>query len=141
MKISSKPLLHTLTISTTLILIYPKKSPKFWTFTRKTQISKAYHHSKNGVIIVDDTDTVSLNADRNNKITKLNHKNIEKPTNLFINTWRKIKNYPTKTFIAITVQENPFQLTPTTLDNNHPIIQIIEDDHHTKEIYRNSLFV
>ena len=34
------------------------------------------------------------------------------------------------------VQENPFQINATTLDNNHPIIQIIEEYHHTKEIHR-----
>ena len=45
-----------------------------------------------------------------------------------------IKICPTKTFIVIIVQENYFQITATTLDNNHPIIQTIEDDHHTKEI-------
>ena len=48
--------------------------------------SKANRHSENGVIIVDDTDTVTLNADNNNKITTINHKNIDNPTNLFINT-------------------------------------------------------
>ena len=63
-----------------------ENSPKFWPSTRKTQISEANHHSKNGVIIVKDTDTVSLNADKNNKITKINHKNMENPTNLFIKT-------------------------------------------------------
>ena len=41
---------------------------------------------KNDIIFVDDTDTVSLNVDKNNKINKINHKNIENPTNLFINT-------------------------------------------------------
>ena len=35
---------------------------------------------KNSVTIVDDTDTVSLNADKNNKIIRINHKNIENPT-------------------------------------------------------------
>ena len=47
---------------------------------------------------------------------------------------KKDQNLPKKTFIALIVQENPFQMTPTTLDNNHPIIQIKEDDHHTEEI-------
>ena len=113
-----------------------KKITKFLNVYEKTQISKANHFSKNGVNIVDDTQTVSLNADRNNKITKMNHKNVENPTNLFINSRKKIKIYPTKTFIAIIVQEHSFQTTPTTLDNNHPIIQSIEDNHQTKEIYR-----
>ena len=38
--------------------------------TRKTQILKANHHSKNVVTIVDDMETALLNADKNNKITK-----------------------------------------------------------------------
>ena len=62
--------------------------------------------------------------------------NIENPTNLFINTRRKDEIYPIKTFIASIVQDNSFQITPTTLDNNHLIKQNIEDDHHTKEIHR-----
>ena len=113
-----------------------KNHQNFEHLRKKTQISKANRHSKNGVIIVDDTDTVSLNADKNNKITKINQQNIENPTIIFIKTQRKIKIYPTKTFIAIIVQESPFQITPTTLDNNHPIIQIIVDDHHTKEFQK-----
>ena len=63
---------------------------------RKNQISKANHHSKNGVIIVDDTDTVSLNADKINKITKTRHKNIENQTNFFINTSSIHQNLPNK---------------------------------------------
>ena len=76
-----------------------------------------------------------LNKDKNNKINKINHKNKEKLTNFFINTCKKIKIYPTKTFILIIVQARDFQITQITLDSNHPIIQIIEDDHHTKEIH------
>ena len=60
----------------TKILNIYEKNPNF----------KGKNHSKNGVIIVNVTDTVSLSADKNNKSTKINHKNIEKPTNLFINT-------------------------------------------------------
>ena len=41
---------------------------------------------KNGVSIVDDTDTALPNAEKNNKITKINHKNIENPLNHFIKT-------------------------------------------------------
>ena len=52
---------------------------------------------------------------------------------------KKDQNLPTKTFIVIIVQENHFQTTPITLDNNHPVIQIIEDDQHTKEIHEISL--
>ena len=53
---------------------------------RKIQIFKANNHSKNGLIIADDIDTALLNADKNNKITKIDHKNKENPTNHFINS-------------------------------------------------------
>ena len=53
---------------------------------RKNQSSKANHHSKNVVIIAEDTVTALPNADKNNKITKINHKNIENQINHFINT-------------------------------------------------------
>ena len=49
---------------------------------------------KNGVNIVDDTDTKSLIADRNKKMIKI---------------------YLTKTFKVIIVQEKHFQITPITL--------------------------
>ena len=52
----------------------------------KTQILKTNHHSKNGESIIDDTDTALLNADKNNKITKIKHKSIENLTNNFHNT-------------------------------------------------------
>ena len=109
----------------TKILNIYKKNPNF----------KSKPSFKKGVIIVDDTDRVLLNADKNNKITKINHKKIENPSNHFINTWRKINFYSTKTFIVIRVQENHFQITPISLDNNHPIIRIIEKDHLSKEIH------
>ena len=44
------------------------------------------------------------------------------------------KIYPTKTFIVTIVQGNHLQITQITLNNNHFIIRIIEDDHQTKEI-------
>ena len=53
---------------------------------KETQITKANHPSKNGVIIVDDTDTVSLNVDKNSKTTKINLQNTKNQINHFINT-------------------------------------------------------
>ena len=53
---------------------------------RKTQISKVNHLSKNGVIIAEDTDTVFPNVDKNNKITKTNHKSIKNQINHSIKT-------------------------------------------------------
>ena len=79
------------------------------------------------------------NADKNNKITKVKHKNIENQRNYFIGTWKKIKIHPTKTFIVVIVQENHFQMIQITLDNNHLIIQIIEDDYQIKEIHKTDI--
>ena len=42
---------------------------------RKTLILKVNHHLKIGVTIAEDTDTVLLNADKNCKTIKINHKN------------------------------------------------------------------
>ena len=99
---------------------------------------KVNHHSKNGVIIADDTDRALPNADKNNKkIKKINHKNIENQINLFISTRKFTKIYRSKftqqKIIVIIVQENHFQTTQIILDNNHLIIRIIEDDHQIKE--------
>ena len=52
---------------------------------KNTQILKANHLSKNGVIIADDTDTVFPNVDKNNKITKTNLKTIKNQINRSIN--------------------------------------------------------
>ena len=41
--------------------------------------------------------------------------------------------------MVIIIQENHFQITLITLDSTHPRIQIIENDHHTKEIHEISL--
>ena len=44
---------------------------------KNTQILRANHLSKNGVIIADDTDILFLNVDKNNKITRKNLKSIK----------------------------------------------------------------
>ena len=49
---------------------------------------------------------------------------------------KKIKIYPTKIFIVLIVQENHFQITQITLNDNHLLIRIIEDDHQTKDIHK-----
>ena len=51
----------------------------------KHPIFKGKPSFKNGVIIADDTDTVFLNVDKNNKITKTNLKNIKNQINHSIN--------------------------------------------------------
>ena len=53
---------------------------------KETQIIKANHLSRNGVTIVDDTDTVSLNVEKNCKTTKINLQNTKNQINQFINT-------------------------------------------------------
>ena len=113
-----------------------KKSLKYSIFMKNTQTLKANHLSKNGVIIADDTDIVSLNVDKNNKITRTNLKNIENQTNHSINIRRKIKIYQTKTYIVTTIQENHFRTTPVTQGTNHHITQVIEEDHQNEEIHR-----
>ena len=55
-------------------------------YMSKTQISKVNHLSKNGVFFADDADTVLPNVDKNNKITKTNHKNTKNQLNHSINT-------------------------------------------------------
>ena len=47
---------------------------------------------------------------------------------------KKDQHLPNK--IVIVVQENHFQITLNILDNNLPIIRIIEDDQHTKGIHK-----
>ena len=53
---------------------------------RKIQILIVNHHSKNGVTIVEDTEIALLNADKNNKTIRINHKRPKNQTNHFINT-------------------------------------------------------
>ena len=52
---------------------------------KRTQILKAKHLSRNGVIIADDTDTVLPNVDQNNKIIRINLKNTKNQINHSIN--------------------------------------------------------
>ena len=53
---------------------------------KNIQTLKANHPSKNGVIITDDTDTVSSNVDKNNKTIRINLKSIKNQINRSINT-------------------------------------------------------
>ena len=52
---------------------------------RKTQILKVNHHLKNGATIAKDTDTALLNADKNSKTIKINHKSTKNQINHSIN--------------------------------------------------------
>ena len=51
-----------------------EKFTKFCIYMTKTQILKVNHPLRNGVTIAEDTDTVLLNAERNSKTIKINHK-------------------------------------------------------------------
>ena len=53
---------------------------------KNIQNLKANHPSKNGVIIADDTDTVSPNVDKNNKTIRINLKSIKNQINRSFNT-------------------------------------------------------
>ena len=50
----------------------------------------------------------------------------------------KDPSLPNKTIHRNNSSGKKFQITPITLDNNHPIIRIIEKDHHTKKIHETS---
>ena len=63
-----------------------KKITEILIYTKKTQILKVNHHSKHGVTIAEDTDIALVNADKNNKITRINHKSTKNQTNHYIST-------------------------------------------------------
>ena len=102
---------------------------------RKTPISKVKHLSRNGVIIVEDTDIALPNVDKNNKITKINHKSTKSQTNNSTNTWKRIKINQTKIYIIFTALVTHSQIIQITQETNRPITLIIEGDHQNKEIY------
>ena len=56
------------------------------TYLRKIPISKVNQLSRYGVIIAEDTDTALPNVDKNNKITRTNHKSTKNQINHSINT-------------------------------------------------------
>ena len=101
---------------------------------RRTQITKANHFSKNGVISADDTDTVFPNADKNSKTIKINLQS--KETNKsFYQYMKKDQNLPNKMYTAKIAPENPFPAIKTILEINHHITLLIEVDHPNKEIH------
>ena len=53
---------------------------------KKIPISKVNHFSRNGVSIVENKDIALPYVDKNNKITKLNHKSTKSQTNHSTNT-------------------------------------------------------
>ena len=63
-----------------------EKITEFLNIYEKNPNFKGKPSFKDGVTIADDTDTALPNADKNNKITKINHKNIENQINHFIST-------------------------------------------------------
>ena len=85
--------------------------------------------------ISEDTDTVLLNADKNSKTIKINHKSTKNQINCSINTQRKIKIYQTKIFIETTALENHYQIPQITREINHLIFLTTEVDHQIKETH------
>ena len=81
-------------------------------------------------------DIALLNVDKNNKIIKTNHRNIENQINHFINTWKKTKIYQAKTFTIIIAQENHFQITIIPPDNNHLTEISTAEDLRIKENHK-----
>ena len=53
---------------------------------RKIQILTVNQHSNNSASIAVNTDIELLNVDKNSKLIRINHKNIENQINLAINT-------------------------------------------------------
>ena len=52
---------------------------------RKIQILKVSHHLKNGVAIAEYTDTALMNAEKNSKTIKINHRSTKNQKNHPIN--------------------------------------------------------
>ena len=96
---------------------------------KQIQISKVSHHSKDGATSVVDLDIASLNADKNNRITKIN---------LCTNTLKKIEIYQTETFKVMKAQENHFQIATTVTDHNLLIEKIFAKNLRTEKIHENN---
>ena len=102
---------------------------------KRTQILKVNHLSKNGVIIVDDMDTVLPNVDKNNKIIRINLKSTKNQKSHSINTRKEIKTYQTRIYTVIIALEKHFQATQIIQEINHHITPVIEVDRPNKEIH------
>ena len=102
---------------------------------RKIQTSKVNHLSRNGVIIVEDSDTALPNIDKNKRITRTNHKNTKNQIIHSIKTRKRIKIYQTKIYIVLTALVNHSQIIQVIQETNHPITPVIEVNHQNKEIH------
>ena len=103
-------------------------------YTRKIQNLKVNHRSKNGVTITEDTDIALLNADKNSKTIKINHK-VQRTKQIILPIHEKDQNLPIKTFTVIIVLENQFQTIQIIQEINHLITLATEEDYRTKEIH------
>ena len=83
-------------------------------------------------------DMALLNADKNNKIIRTSHRNIENEINPFIKTFKKTRTYQTKTFTVTIFQKNSSQPTIIIIDNNHLIKIPIAEDLQIEEIHKKS---
>ena len=96
---------------------------------------KVKHLSKNCATIVEDTDTVLPNVEKNSKITKINHKSTKNQINQFINKWKKTNVHKIKTSIVKIALENHFPIIQIIPEINHLIILVIEAYRQNKEIH------
>ena len=85
-------------------------------------------NSKNGVTSAEKTDISLLNADKNNKTTRKNYQSTRSQTNLFINTFKKIKFYQ-KNITVLIVLENQFETVQNIQEINHLLNLITEAGH------------
>ena len=74
-----------------------------------------------------------LNADKNNKTTRINHKSTRNQTDHFSSTQKKIKIYQIRTFTVLIVLENHFKTIQIIQETNHFITPTIEADHEIKK--------
>ena len=86
----------------------PEKITQILNIYEKNQTSKVNRLLKNDRSIVVDMDISLLNADKNNRVNKINHKTLRK-NKYFYQYMKKIKIYQTKTFQVTTAQENRTQ--------------------------------
>ena len=103
-------------------------------YTRKIQNLKVNHRSKNGVTIAEDTDIALLNADKNSKTIKINHK-VQRTKQIILPIHEKDQNLPIKTFTVIIVLEKQFQTIQIIQEINQLITLTSEEDYQTKEIH------
>ena len=101
---------------------------------KSIRISKANHHSKNGLSIVADMYIALLIAEKSIQSTLIDLKNTENQANLFYHYLKKIKVYQTKFFKVTIAQKNYFQIAIAIANYKPPIEIPFAKDHQIDEI-------